>query len=385
MAETKNPLKDKLNDDELDLSICNYADKDVPVKDIALLKRANKLDLSNNKLIGLPKTFATLTHLVKLDLSCNLIVELPTNFGELERLKHLDLYNNKNNPLSSQLAAAAGECLNPKECEQCARRVVQFMGRVKEHYDQERIRRQQHEKGSGGLSFVGKLNLVLLLTAVALVGGALYLQQRGGRAPSAGLPADLAGRAVDFSVRAFERVSELGTNTGDLLVKQTLAVWRWGGELATQIDLYLTHAFGESWHSTKAAAGNAGTALSRVSRRAGEQSLALLSYAVRRAWESAGPLWEAACDQAARLRQDAGPLLIQWTEAGWRALVDFWAAVQREAPGYAAAAWEVACRVAQGVWMMCSDGWEVVSTQVPVYASLAAERLTKLVASVTGG
>ncbi|XP_043191796.1 uncharacterized protein LOC122365001 [Amphibalanus amphitrite] len=325
------------------------------------------------------------------------------------------------------------------------------MGRVKEHYDQERIRRQQHEKelmqaklaaeeaekerlrlekkakkekkkqelremkienlhhhhpdhaelkaslveeksvksskaeSGGGLSFVGKLNLVLLLTAVALVGGALYLQQRGGRAPSAGLPADLAGRAMDFSVRAFERVSELGTSTGDLLVKQTLAVWRWGGELAAQIDLYLTQALGESWHSTKAAAGEAGSALSRVSRRAGEQSLALLSYAVRRAWESAGPLWEAACDQAARLRQDAGPLLIQWTEAGWRALVDFWAAVQREAPGYAAAAWEVACRVAQGVWMMCSDGWELVSTQVPVYASLAAERLTKLVASVTGG
>ena len=34
MAQTKNPLKDKMNDDELDLSICNYADKDVPVKDI---------------------------------------------------------------------------------------------------------------------------------------------------------------------------------------------------------------------------------------------------------------------------------------------------------------------------------------------------------------
>ena len=34
MAQIKNPLKDKMNDDELDLSICNYVDKDVPVKDI---------------------------------------------------------------------------------------------------------------------------------------------------------------------------------------------------------------------------------------------------------------------------------------------------------------------------------------------------------------
>ena len=72
------------------------------------------------------------------------LTHLPLSFHRLTSLRWLDL---KNNQLSSQLAAAAGECLNPKECEQCARRVVQFMGRVKEHYDQERIRRQQHEKG----------------------------------------------------------------------------------------------------------------------------------------------------------------------------------------------------------------------------------------------
>ena len=69
---------------------------------------------------------------------------LPLSFHQLTSLRWLDL---KNNQLSAQLAAAAGECLNPKECEQCARRVVQFMGRVKEHYDQERMRREQHERG----------------------------------------------------------------------------------------------------------------------------------------------------------------------------------------------------------------------------------------------
>lgn len=481
MAQAKNPLKDKMNDDELDLSICNYVDKDVPVKDIALLKRATKLDLSNNKLTGLPKSFATLTHLVKLDLSCNLIVELPANFGELDRLKHLDLYNNKlthlplsfhrltslrwldlkNNQLSSQLAAAAGECLNPKECEQCARRVVQFMGRVKEHYDQERIRRQQHEQElmqaklaaeeaekerlrlekkakkekkkeelrqrkienlhhhhpddaelktsrvedksvryskaekGGGLSFVSKLNVALLVTALALVGGAVYLQQRGSSAPSGGLPASLAaagslarqqaGRALDMSLRAFQRVSELGTGTGDLLVERAMVVWRWAGELAAQCDLYLTDALGETWLATKTAAGDAGSALARLSRRAGEQTLALLSYAIRRGWESAGPLWESACGQATRLRHNAGPLLLEWTETIRRALVNTWTAVQRDAPDYAAAAWAVTCRLGLGAWKLCCDGWELVSTQVPVYASLAAESVTKLVAAVTGG
>lgn len=160
---SKNPLKDKLNDDDLDLSLCSYSGKDVPVKDIAALKRATSLDLSNNRLTGLPSSFATLSHLVRIDLSCNQITSLPANFGDLRRLRHLDLYNNqlthlplsfeqlsslrwldlKKNPLSSQLALAAGTCLNQRECEQCARQVVLFMARVKQRYDEEMMQRER--------------------------------------------------------------------------------------------------------------------------------------------------------------------------------------------------------------------------------------------------
>ena len=72
-------------------------------------------------------------------------------------------------------------------------------------------------------------------------------------------------------------------------------------------------------------AGDAGRALSRFSRRAGEQTLALLSYAVRHGWETAGQLWEAGWETA-------GPLALEWTEAGRRAAIrDF---VLAKNPGY---------------------------------------------------
>ena len=227
---------------------------------------------------------------------------------------------------------------------------------------------------------MGKLNVLLLVTALALVGTAVYLHQSSGGAPKAGLRANVAavgGRALDVSLKTFQRVSELGTSAGDLLVDRVLAAWQWAGELAGRLDLFLAGALGEPWHSTKTAAGDAGRALSRFSRRAGEQTLALLSYAVRRGWETAGQLWEAGWETA-------GPLALEWTEAGRRAAADGWAAVQREAPGYAAAAWETTCRLGQQVWKLCCDGWELASTKVPVYAALAAERITQLVASVTG-
>ncbi|KAK9702646.1 Leucine rich repeat [Popillia japonica] len=86
-------LKDKIDDGEIDLSMCDL--QDVPVKDIANIKNVFSLDLSNNHLITLPKNFSTLKFLTKLDLSKNSLKELPDNFGDLIKLKHLDLYKNE--------------------------------------------------------------------------------------------------------------------------------------------------------------------------------------------------------------------------------------------------------------------------------------------------
>lgn len=62
----------------------------------AQFKKANNIDLSNNKISNIGKNFpVSLTHIVKLNLSKNLLKSLPENFGELVNLKHLDLYNNK--------------------------------------------------------------------------------------------------------------------------------------------------------------------------------------------------------------------------------------------------------------------------------------------------
>lgn len=92
------------------------------------------------------KTFSTLTHLTKLDLSKNELNELPEDFGSLNRLKYLDLYKNqlqhlplsfsklkdlkfldlKDNPLVPAVAKVAGLCLNTKQCQNCAKDVVNF-------------------------------------------------------------------------------------------------------------------------------------------------------------------------------------------------------------------------------------------------------------------
>lgn len=111
--------------------------------------------------------FCNLTHLVKVDLSKNQLSCLPDELGNLTSLQHLDLYNNKltllpvsfsqlrvgfpthaacgyvciylrliwlwiqnlkwldlkDNPLEPNLAKAAGDCLDEKQCKQCASRV----------------------------------------------------------------------------------------------------------------------------------------------------------------------------------------------------------------------------------------------------------------------
>ncbi|XP_077184036.1 leucine-rich repeat-containing protein 59 isoform X2 [Paroedura picta] len=157
-------LKDKLEGNELDLSLCDL--NEVPVKELAGLPKANVLDLSCNNLTSLPSDFCSLTHLVKLDLSKNQLQQLPSDFGRLVNLQHLDLLNNrlvtlpvsfaqlknlkwldlKDNPLDTTLAKVAGDCLDEKQCKQAAVRVLQYMKSIQSELDRERQRKLQAER-----------------------------------------------------------------------------------------------------------------------------------------------------------------------------------------------------------------------------------------------
>ncbi|XP_051161963.1 leucine-rich repeat-containing protein 59 [Leptopilina boulardi] len=156
---TKINVKDKLQDETLDLSLCDI--EEVPVKEIAAIRRAKHLDLSNNALISLPRTFVTLTQVIKLDLSKNMLTEIPENFGEMIQLKHLDLYGNKisrlplslgnlknlkwldlkENPLTPAVASVAGPCSNANECQACARKIVTYLSNVQLTIEEEKQRR----------------------------------------------------------------------------------------------------------------------------------------------------------------------------------------------------------------------------------------------------
>ncbi|XP_019726453.1 leucine-rich repeat-containing protein 59 [Hippocampus comes] len=157
-------LKDKISDNEMDLSLCNLTE--VPFKELALFTKATILDLSCNNLPSLPPEFCNLTHLVKLDLSKNQLTRLPDDLGNLTALQHLDLYNNKlstlpvsfsqlrslkwldlkDNPLDAGLAKAAGDCLDEKQCKQCATRVLKHMQILQEEADRAREKRLLREK-----------------------------------------------------------------------------------------------------------------------------------------------------------------------------------------------------------------------------------------------
>lgn len=157
-------LKDKINGNEMDLSLCNLTE--VPVKELAAFPKATILDLSCNNITSLPPEICNLTHLVKVDLSKNQLRSLPEDLGRLGNLQHLDLYNNKltvlpvsfselknlkwldlkDNPLESNLAKAAGDCLDEKQCKQCALKVLQHMRSIQEEVDNERERCLLKEK-----------------------------------------------------------------------------------------------------------------------------------------------------------------------------------------------------------------------------------------------
>lgn len=116
--------------------------------------------------IVLQKNFIVLSHLTKLDLSKNQIEELPENFGDLVRLKHLDLYRNnlkhlplsfsqlkslkwldlKDNPLVPRITEVAGPCLDNKQCQDCARKIVIFYTQLQQQVEKEKEIREKHRQ-----------------------------------------------------------------------------------------------------------------------------------------------------------------------------------------------------------------------------------------------
>jgi len=158
-------VKERFSDGEVDLSMSDL--DEVPVKEIAALKKTTSLDLSNNRLTLLPVNFTVLTNLTKLDLSKNELTELPEDFGSLHKLRYLDLYKNnlerlplsfgqlgglkfldlKDNPLIPAIAKVAGPCLDTKGCQQCARDVVLFYKKLQEEVDNEvEMRKKARQK-----------------------------------------------------------------------------------------------------------------------------------------------------------------------------------------------------------------------------------------------
>jgi len=159
MPSKTNNLRDKLEENQLDLSLMQLTE--VPVKEISELPKGTHLDLSNNLLTWLPENFPTLTHVIHLDLSKNQLSDLPEYFGQLKNLRHLDLYSNqltklppsfsqlkslkwldlKNNPLHENLQKAAGPCITKDDCASCAKQVVALMKNIQ--ISQERERQKQ--------------------------------------------------------------------------------------------------------------------------------------------------------------------------------------------------------------------------------------------------
>jgi len=158
-------LKDKLDDDELDLSMMQLTE--IPVKEIEQLgNKVQRLNLSHNLLTSVPANLPLLAQLTHLDLSKNQIVDLPENFGHLVKLKNLDLYANKisrlplgfaqlrslkwldlkENPLVPELANAAGPCVTKTECELAAKKVVARLQSIESQLFQEKKKRVEAEE-----------------------------------------------------------------------------------------------------------------------------------------------------------------------------------------------------------------------------------------------
>lgn len=158
-------LNNHFKNGEIDLSLSEI--KEVPVKELAQFKKANSLDLSNNKISNIGKNFPTsLSFIVKLNLSKNSLKSLPENFGELVNLKQLDLYNNKlqnfplsfgslkklewldvkGNPLAPKVAQITGPCGNKKQCEEAARSTVKAYAAMQKEVEAEKKAKVAEQK-----------------------------------------------------------------------------------------------------------------------------------------------------------------------------------------------------------------------------------------------
>ncbi|XP_033632464.1 leucine-rich repeat-containing protein 59-like [Asterias rubens] len=161
----KDSLRDHLDGNELDLSLSDLTK--VPVKDLAALPKATCLDLSCNQLTSLPDNFSTLTRIVKLDLSKNHLTSLPENFGDFRNLQRLDLLGNQlehlpvsfanlrnlkwldlkdNENLDSGLKKIAGDCLDDKQCKECAKRVVAYMSAIQRDIELQKQKKVEKDK-----------------------------------------------------------------------------------------------------------------------------------------------------------------------------------------------------------------------------------------------
>ncbi|XP_012945636.1 leucine-rich repeat-containing protein 59 [Aplysia californica] len=161
----KDSLRDKLDGNELDLSMSNL--EVVPVKELAALPKATQLDLSCNRLTVLPDAFCTLTHIIRLDVSKNGLTELPKDFGHLDNLQHLDLLGNslttlprsfchlrklkwldlKDNPLEDGLKKNAGDCLDEAQCRKCATRILMYMKDLDSQLERQWQKKLQKKRG----------------------------------------------------------------------------------------------------------------------------------------------------------------------------------------------------------------------------------------------
>ncbi|XP_002738781.1 leucine-rich repeat-containing protein 59-like [Saccoglossus kowalevskii] len=164
MPSKEQSLKERLDGNELDLSMSGLLK--VPVKELAALPKATRLDLSCNQLTYLPDAFGTLTHLVKIDLSKNAVSDLPPSIGGLVKLQYLDLLGNqlqslpvsfanlrslkwldlKSNPLSIELQKVAGDCLDDRQCKECAKQVTSYMRAVQSELERQKQKRLNEEK-----------------------------------------------------------------------------------------------------------------------------------------------------------------------------------------------------------------------------------------------
>lgn len=102
-----------------------------------------KLDLSKNCLTELPENFGDLTKLKHLDLYQNQLKKLPFSFSKLKALKWLDL---KENPLETTLSKVAGPCENTKQCQVCARNIINYLTRQQNKVDAEKDEKEKLRK-----------------------------------------------------------------------------------------------------------------------------------------------------------------------------------------------------------------------------------------------